>query len=335
MARPRVDPRPLTEGALFAALAVVLALIGFYIPVIGIFVSLLWPVPIALMVLRHGVRTAVMTVIVAGAVLSMVVGILEGTLMTLTMGVVGLAMGYALSRGWSAFRTLALASVAVLVGLTISVGASVAFLHLNVLDLLAPDLTEAAKSASDLYAKFGLPKEQIDQMLKMLVPSRELMLATLPATLFMAVIINALINYEVARRIMPRFGYQVPPFPVFRDWRFPRYFALLYLVAQGLVIAKNMPPAQIGGQVINVAYQSQALHSAAMNFSIPLSMCILIQGLSIGYFFLARWKVGKALANFLMIFIVFNPSLWQMAFMFGLMDNLFDYRRMVMPLPER
>ena len=335
MARQRVDPRPLTEGALFAGLAVVLALIGFYIPVIGIFVSLLWPVPIALMVLRHGVRTAVMTVVVAGAVLSMVVGILEGTLMTLTMGVVGLAMGYAVSRGWSAFRTLALASVAVLVGVTISVGASAAFLRLNVMDMLAPDLSEATKSVSELYAKFGLPKERTDQILKMLVPPRELMLATLPATLSMAIAINALINYEVARRIMPRFGYPVTALPAFRDWRFPKFFALLYLVAQSLVISKNMPPVQLAGRVVNIAYENPALYSAAMNFSIPLSMCMFIQGLSIGYFFLARWKVGKALANMLMVFVVFNPSLWQMAFMFGLLDNLFDYRRMVATVPGK
>jgi uncharacterized protein YybS (DUF2232 family) len=325
----------LTEGALFAGLAVVLALIGFYIPVVGIFVSLLWPVPIALMVLRHGLRTAVMTVFVAGAVLSMVVGILEGTVMTLTMGIVGLAMGYAISRGWSAFRTLAIASFAVLIGLAVSVGASVAFLRINVLDLLAPDLSEAAKSVSELYAKFGVPKDQTDQILKMLVPPRELLLATLPATLFMAVVINALINYEVARRIMPRFGYQVTGLPAFREWRFPKIFAFLYIVAQSVVVVKNMPPFVVAGRTISLAYESQTLYNAATNLTIPLMLCILIQGLSIGYFFLNRWKVGKALANMLIAFVLFNPSLWQMAFMFGLMDNLIDYRRAMAMLQQK
>lgn len=334
MARPRVDPRPLTEGALFAGLAVVLALIGFYIPVIGIFVSLLWPVPIALMVLRHGIRTAVMTVVVAGAVLSMVVGILEGAVMTLTMGVVGLAMGYAISKGWGAFRTLAIASVAVLIGLAVSVGASVAFLRINVLDMLAPDLSEAAKSVSELYAKFGLPKEQIDKIMKMLVPPRELLLATLPATLFMAIVINALINYEVARRIMPRFGYQVAGLPAFREWRFPKFFALLYIIAQGVVLAKDMPAFVVAGRTISLAYKNQAIYNAATNVTIPFMLCMLIQGLSIGYFFLNRWKVGKALANMLIVFVLFNPSLWQMAFMFGLMDTLFDYRR-IMTMMQR
>jgi uncharacterized protein YybS (DUF2232 family) len=329
LSRPRVNPRPLTEGALFAGLAVVLALIGFFVPVIGIFVSFLWPVPIALMVVRHGVRTAILTVVVAGIVLSMVIGILEGAVMSLTLGVVGLAIGYAILRGWNAISTILAASLAVMVGLAVTLAVSVAFLKLDALTLLAPDMSEAAKQVSDLYQKFGIPKETTAQVMKMVLPPRDLLLATLPAGILMAVLINALINFEVSRRIMPRFGYKVPGLPAFRDWRFPRYFALVFIVAQVIGALKGAPPVEVWGRAFNIGHSSELLAKAMFNISMPLSIWMMLQGLSIGYFFLSRFKLSRVWTNLLVMFVMFNPGLWQIALIFGLMDNVFDYRRLV------
>ena len=48
--------RSLVEGGILSAMAIVFALISVYIPVLGMFVNLLWPVPIILLGVRHGFR---------------------------------------------------------------------------------------------------------------------------------------------------------------------------------------------------------------------------------------------------------------------------------------
>ena len=45
---------PLTEGGLLAALTVVIAIASVYLPIVGPFIALLWPLPLAVLVFRMG-----------------------------------------------------------------------------------------------------------------------------------------------------------------------------------------------------------------------------------------------------------------------------------------
>lgn len=326
MSKPRVDPRPLTEGALFAGLAVILALMGFYVPVLGVFVTFLWPVPIAMIAVRHGMRTSVMTVFVAGAVLSMVVGFLEGALMTFTMGVVGLALGYALLKKWGPVATVMLAALAVMLGTLVSFGVSIRFFNLNVGQLFS-DMTEAAEKVTEIYARFGIPKETTAPFIDMWKQAMDLMKLLLPGILLVGGLVNALLNYEVARRIMTRFGYVVPAMPQFGEWRFPRYTVLFFLLGHLAAGLKGAGAVEVFGRTLNIGHSSEILHLTGTNVAFAAQFLLVVQGFAIAYHFLLKLKVSKGIASFILIWVWFNPALSQFAMMFGLMDALFDYRK--------
>ena len=55
---------PLTESGLLSALTVILALAAVYLPVVGVVASLVWAIPIIVLVVRHGLRWGVMAVLV-------------------------------------------------------------------------------------------------------------------------------------------------------------------------------------------------------------------------------------------------------------------------------
>ena len=59
------------ESALLAVIGLVLVLLGQYVPFLGIAASLLWPLPSALVVLRHGMRWGVMASVLTVVCLSM------------------------------------------------------------------------------------------------------------------------------------------------------------------------------------------------------------------------------------------------------------------------
>ena len=46
--------RSLTEGGILAAVMVVLAVAAVYVPLLGILAVLLWPLPAAILIVRHG-----------------------------------------------------------------------------------------------------------------------------------------------------------------------------------------------------------------------------------------------------------------------------------------
>jgi len=55
----RYNTRALVESALLAVIGMILVLIGEYLPFIGMIALFLWPLPSALVVLRHGMRWGV------------------------------------------------------------------------------------------------------------------------------------------------------------------------------------------------------------------------------------------------------------------------------------
>ena len=69
-----VKARGVVEGGLLAASLATIALLSMYIP----YVNLLWPLPIALVSARHGVRYGVMTAVAGALVVGLLVHMMTG-----------------------------------------------------------------------------------------------------------------------------------------------------------------------------------------------------------------------------------------------------------------
>ena len=92
---------PLTESGLLAALSVVLAFAAVYLPVIGIVATLIWPLPVLVLVVRHGLRWGVMGVLTAGVLMALVLEPMLAVRMVLSFGFTGLALGWGFRKDWS------------------------------------------------------------------------------------------------------------------------------------------------------------------------------------------------------------------------------------------
>src|SRR2546425_11029122 len=79
MARP-ISVRGLTEGAILAALVAVLALAANYVPLVGLAANFLCPIPLAVLMIRHGLRVAALATVVAIAIGSAISGPVTGVL---------------------------------------------------------------------------------------------------------------------------------------------------------------------------------------------------------------------------------------------------------------
>ncbi|MDP2871292.1 MAG: DUF2232 domain-containing protein [Bacillota bacterium] len=105
----QLDTRTITAGALLAALALVLGLAAYYVPVVGEVMALVAPLPLTVAHLRYGFRTGVLAAIVASLLAAFVGGPLAAMFIAANCAL-GLALGYGMGRRWGAWRTIALAS---------------------------------------------------------------------------------------------------------------------------------------------------------------------------------------------------------------------------------
>ena len=111
--------RPLVESALLAALGALLILIAFYVPLFGLFATVVSPLPTAFAVIRHGIRWGIMSSIVTLMVLLPFLSPVTAVTLWVVYGTMGIALGYSVRRNLPAERTIGLMTGASLVGISV------------------------------------------------------------------------------------------------------------------------------------------------------------------------------------------------------------------------
>jgi uncharacterized protein YybS (DUF2232 family) len=307
-----VKTRSLVEGALLAGVTVVLALLGFYVPVLGLIIVFLWPVPIALIHIRHGLRTSILTVVVAGLVLTTFVGPVEALVMSASFGLVGLAFGISFEKKFSAGKTVMIGAIALLLSFAISIGISAAFLDFS-LGEMETQLREAFEGATEVYRRLGLNDENIAEAKKYWDTILSTFRIIFPAAFAGAGIFNAFLNFEVSRLVLRRLGYVIDPLPPFDSWRIPRWTVFVY--AAGLLA---MSLEQYHGM--------RWLTLVGSNVFMFINMVFLVGGLSLAFHLISRYNIPKGMKGMTVVGVFLVPALQQLVVVAGLADTIVDFR---------
>ncbi len=97
----------MAEAGLLTDVAIVFDLAWIYVPILGMAFIPLVPTPFAILYLRRGARITLFAACVAGFLMTVLVGPHYGWRLTLE-AVIGMAMGWAMSRRWSPARAITL-----------------------------------------------------------------------------------------------------------------------------------------------------------------------------------------------------------------------------------
>ena len=152
---------PLTESGALTALAVALAVISTAMPILGGFFLLAWPVPIAVLSCRHGLRWALLACLTSGILLTFMISPLGAAGIVLAYGPVGLALGHGFRQGWSAARTFALGVVVGTLGQAACVGLLLALGGISPFALTLAEMHEVVEQTLALQRASGVPEGEI------------------------------------------------------------------------------------------------------------------------------------------------------------------------------
>jgi len=141
---------PLTESGALSAIAVVMALISVYVPVLGTVMAIIWPLPIIILSVRHGIRWGIMASIVSGVLIALLIEPMTAVRMVVAFAPVGLMLGFAYRKKYSAVKSL-LSSVCVSIIAKSAVLLMVMFLmNINPLTMQVDMLKEAFEMSLDM-----------------------------------------------------------------------------------------------------------------------------------------------------------------------------------------
>lgn len=313
--------RPLIEGALLAALTVVIALVAIYVPVVGPLFGLTWAIPVMLVHIRHGGRLSALTVVVAAALLAVIVGPVEAILRAAYFGFVGMAFGYAFRRRLSSSWAILAGSLGSIAAMVVIFGLLLVVFGENQVTLMKSAYSQALVQAQEMYTRFGLDQNPDIQAqlagFKAIVTNLDLLL---PAILVGSGVMLSFVNYAVAGAILPRFGHRVEPIRPFADWRLaPEPVYIGALVTLGAVLLASRPG--LPALVLTVS------KTAGNSLYILVQYVLFIQGLAVAYNLLVHLGLAKALRIVVMALAFTVPPVQYLAMLAGLLDPVVDIRR--------
>ena len=313
--------RSLVEGGILSAMAIVFALISVYIPVLGMFVNLLWPVPVILLGVRHGFRWSFLCLVVSCTIIAILVHPLQALSVLLGFGLIALTLGYCFRRRFSPFKVMLWGSVASFISKGLIIAAAFAFMGINPISTQLEGMTKGMDMVMELYRGFGLSETDLATLEQTMRTTLDLMKVILPAGFAVASVVDTYINFWIAKAVLKKLGFVTEPFPPLRKWNLPMSFMWLYGASLLLVMLYHED-------------QSAFLYQAGVNLQVIANVALLIQGIALLAHLSFERNWPKWLRPVAIVLMLTNGIFTQMVVLAGAFDLAIDYRKLRRPNDE-
>lgn len=313
-----ITTRALAEGAIMASIAGLLGIIGIYIPVLSLLTGLVWAIPIILLVMRHNLRLGFMGLLVSGGLISILAGPVQGVLLLVQLGGIGLLYGYCFKHRFHPVKTMLWGTVIAAISTAATIVLSAFIADLPIVQWIT-DMKMAFDEAINLYEKIGildriLPPGSTPEQFKQ---SMHFMIDTfIPGAFVAGSMVAAFINYVIAGKVLRRLKYEIPELPPFREWHFPWYIIWGIILALGFLLAGKK-------------YENQLIINISLNILYIYFPILLVSGLAVAVFYLHKYKLSPVVKGIIIFAsLAYLNVVMMILLVIGLFDPLIDYRRL-------
>ncbi len=305
--------RPMVEAGILAGIAIIFAFISAYLPLVGAFIHLIWPVPIILLGVRHGVKWSVMATVVAGILIAILLHPLHAVSVVVGFGLTGVVLGHGLRKEYAPAKTLLWGSAAALVSTAAVIAIGMFVIGTNPLAIQQEAMTKSVEGAIDFYRTMGMKEEDLKQIGATMSSAMDMMKIILPAGFAMAAVVTAYLNLFVAKRILKKMGHYIRPFPPFKEWQMPRLSLYAFIVA-----------------VLAMYWGHSREWTWLFHFGVNLQMIavvfLLIQGLAVFYYLADKYKLSRLIRGIILFLVFTNGIALQIVLFAGAVDMAMNYR---------
>lgn len=305
----------MVEAGILAAVAIVMALISMYVPVLGAFINFLWPLPIVICGCRHGFKWSVMTLLVATVITAMIISPINAFFLAAIFGLLGLILGECMRRHLPPMQMMLYGSIGAVLALIINIVLSFVVLGIDPIEMIFTSFHESLGQLAAYYREHGMSEEEIKKIVDGYAEMLRMMRVIMPGAFLLCAPIMAFVNYIAAKKILTKLGESFTDFPLFVKLQVPGWVLWPY-----------------GISLLAVTYfyqtdQSSWLYTLSVNVQTVCSFVLVLQGIVLLYWFVEskgkpRWWANLATA---LLFII--PLFSQIIVYVGAFDMVFDFRK--------
>jgi uncharacterized protein YybS (DUF2232 family) len=294
------------------ALAVVLSVIGFYMPLISLVVFLLIPLPIAYLGMKEGTSWSI--IVTAGIMIldSVFFGFISAAFLCAIFGVLGVVLGICCRNKVPAAATLAAGAVVVLASW---IGQAFAAMYiLNVPPMIfggeAMDSMEQQMMAQMAQFYSGELLMQTQENVKQMIDDirRSIPVITVSAAFF-----YTWASMMLGKKIFTRLGMKdIPGMPPLERWELPRFFLGLYVLAFAMQYITN---------------RNATLEMIQYNLGLACVLVFWLQGLAALWWMPRKYPFVRPLRWIIAVLSVIIGMVQMIVVLLGLSDMVLQYRK--------
>lgn len=327
MQNKNYNTKAIVEASLISVIISVIMIITGYLPIVSFIGTLILPIPVAILYIRHNTKITITAIFLSIILTSLVYNPIMAIYSAITYSIIGVVLGYCVERNKKSTATLLLLAISSAITNILTVAFSmlliekvsfVNFISKN-LEFFKETMKFSIEGAKKSYSQMGISQQQLQQLDKNFEIIKQidvgLILAIIPATIFIYAFITAYMNYIVSRAILMKLNYKMEEVLPFGKVYVPNLLGavLIGTVAIGIIMStKNIP----GGDYILNASQFLA------------QIVFTINGLAASTYFL---RVKRNLSKPVVVLILgltMLSSLNSIYFSIGIMEMAFDFRKL-------
>lgn len=300
----------LTEGAVLLAIFAVLLLISLYLPVISVVSTFFLALPFIMFAAKNS-RMMAMAFMTGGILLSLIIGSIMGIFIALIFGVTGTVIGICIRENKGRASSFIAGTLVFLAALLLQYAAAVALFDFNFIKKSIGMMEESLETSKGVLEGFG---QNADKAIEQLTAGLKMLETLTPSLFVMTSVISVFIIQLISFPIAKRFGIKIEGFKPFRELNLPKSILWYYLVT--IIASFLFNPAE-------GSYWFMAL----VNVAFILQIFMVIQGMSLIFFFshLKGWP--KAVPVLAAVFTFLMPFLLYIVRILGIIDLGFDLRQ--------
>ncbi|WP_405381520.1 YybS family protein [Phascolarctobacterium sp.] len=305
----------MVEAGILAAIAIVMALISMYVPVLGAFINFLWPLPIVICGCRHGFKWSLMTLLVAALVSAMIISPVNAFFLAVIFGLLGLILGECMRRHLPPMQMMLYGTIGAVIALILNVVLSFVVLGINPIEMMFNSFNDGLTQLAAYYREHGMTEEQIKESVAGYAEMLRMMRIIMPGAFLVCAPLMAFINYVAAKKILTKLGESFQDFPPFLQLQVPGW--MLWPYAASLLAVTYFYQTD----------QNSWMYIASVNVQTICSFAFVFQGIVLLYWYVDTKKKPKWWANLSLAILFMVPLFSQVMVYVGAFDVIFDFRK--------
>lgn len=303
----------LTEGALFLATFAVLLLMTLYIPVLGIVINLFLALPFIMFAAKND-RKSTIVFFIGALLISFIVGTILALPLTVLYGLTGIVLGDFIREKRSRISGYIAGTFAFLIVTILTYAASVTFFNVDIIKESIQAIKLSMDQSKEILGALGQTPDP--KMMEQFEMGIEMLQTLVPSIFVMSSILIVLVIQFVSFPISKRFGIEIPKWKPFRELQIPKSLLWYYL---GVLVAS----------LIFNPEEGTFWYTALINLAFVLQFFMVLQGLSLIYYFSYQKGYPKAIPIIITVLTFLFSFLLSIVRILGIIDLGFDFRKRI------